>query len=75
MILIILACLVLKVYKRNIRDHGVSQLVLNSFSFVARVRRRGDRPPTNVMDKYLVNVGRQGIRCLLAVKNRMRVAT
>ena len=43
--------------------------------FAARVRRRGDRPPSNVMDIYLVNVGRQGILCLLAVKNGMGVAT
>jgi hypothetical protein len=34
---------------------------------VARVRRRGDRPPSNV-DIYLVNVGRQRTLCLLAVK-------
>ena len=49
---------------------------------VARERRRGDRPPTkNKCVKgmggyiYLVNVGRQGIRCLLAVKNGVGVAT
>jgi hypothetical protein len=45
---------------------------------VARERRRGDRPPAkiNVMgDVYLVNVGRQGIRCLLVVKNGVGVAT
>jgi len=44
---------------------------------VARERRRGDRPPTNGYwgDIYLVNVGRQGIRCLLAVKNCVGVAT
>ena len=45
---------------------------------VARERRRGDRPPTkNVIwgDIYLVNVGRQGIRCLLAVENGVGVAT
>jgi len=44
---------------------------------VARERRRGDRPPTkNVMgDIYLVDVGRQGIRCLLVVKNGVGVAT
>jgi hypothetical protein len=41
---------------------------------VARVRRRGDLPPS-CMDIDLVNVGRQGIRCLLAVKNKMGVAT
>jgi hypothetical protein len=46
-----------------------------SMVFAARVRRRGDRPPSNVMDIYLVNVGRQGILCLLAVKNGMGVAT
>jgi hypothetical protein len=44
-------------------------------TIVARVRRRGDRPPSSVMDIYLVNVGRQGILCLLAVKNGMGVAT
>jgi hypothetical protein len=40
---------------------------------VARMRRRGDRPPSNV-DIYLVNVGRQGILCLLTVRkwNRSR---
>ena len=41
------------------------------------MRRRGDRPPSNVYVSvmgvmwgyiYLVIVGRQGIRCLLAVK-------
>jgi len=46
---------------------------------VARERRRGDRPPTkinNIMGGInLVNVGRQGIRCLLAVKNGVGVAT
>jgi len=45
---------------------------------VARERRRGDRPPTkkcNMGDIYLVNVGRQGIRCLLVVKNGVGVAT
>jgi hypothetical protein len=44
---------------------------------VARERRRGDRPPTkNIMGGiYLVNVGRQGIRCLLVVKNGVGVAT
>jgi hypothetical protein len=48
---------------------------------VARARRRGDRPPTKnvIMGDggyiYLVNVGRQGIRCLLAVKNGVGVAT
>ena len=48
---------------------------------VARERRRGDRPPTKNKCKrdggyiYLVNVGRQGIRCLLVVKNGVGVAT
>ena len=44
---------------------------------VARERRRGDRPPSNVCWGYiyLVNVGRQGIRCLLVVKNGVGVAT
>jgi len=48
---------------------------------VARERRRGDRPPKKNKcnggwgDIYLVNVGRQGIRCLLAVKNGVGVAT
>jgi len=43
---------------------------------VARERRRGDRPPSNVWgDIYLVNVGRQGILCLLAVKKGVGVAT
>ena len=43
--------------------------------------RRGDRPPKkykcNGDGGYisLVNVGRQGIRCLLAVKNGVGVAT
>jgi hypothetical protein len=51
------------------------------FASVARERRHGDRPPKiNVNnggwgDIYLVNVGRQGIRCLLAVKNGVGVAT
>jgi len=50
-------------------------------SLVARERRRGDRPPTKINngwgmgDIYLVNVGRQGIRCLLVVKNGVGVAT
>jgi hypothetical protein len=36
---------------------------------VARVRRRGDRPPHS-MDLWIwKNMGRQGILCLLAVKN------
>jgi hypothetical protein len=49
---------------------------------VARERRRGDRPPTNkkkcnVMRGYiyLVNLGRQGILCLLAVRDGVGVAT
>ena len=45
---------------------------------VARERRRGDHPPTkkcNMGDIYLVDVGRQGIRCLLVVKNGVGVAT
>jgi len=42
---------------------------------VARERRRGDRPPSMGMDIYLVNMERQGILCLLAVKNGMGVAT
>jgi len=43
---------------------------------VARERHRGDRPPSNVWgDIYLVNVGRQGILCLLAVKKGVGVAT
>jgi len=42
---------------------------------VARVRRRGDRPPSSVMDIYLVNMGRQEIFCLLVVKNGVGVAT
>ena len=47
---------------------------------VARERRRGDRPPIKKNNGgwgmvYLVNVGRQGIRCLLAVKNGVGVAT
>jgi len=42
---------------------------------VARERRRGDRPPSMGMDIYLVNMGRQGILCLLAVKNGVGVAT
>jgi hypothetical protein len=49
-----------------------------TLTLVARERRRGDRPPTkNVImgDIYLVNVGRQGIRCLIAVKNGVGVAT
>jgi hypothetical protein len=44
-------------------------------TLVARERRRGDRPPSMGMDIYLVNVGRQGILCLLAVKNGVGVAT
>jgi hypothetical protein len=51
--------------------------------YVARERRRGDRPPTkNVIcnggwgDIYIwLMWGRQGIRCLLAVKNGVGVAT
>jgi len=43
---------------------------------VARERRRGDRPPSNGWgDIYLVNMGRQGILCLLAVRNGVGVAT
>jgi hypothetical protein len=46
---------------------------------IARERRRGDRPSTiykcNMGVIYLVNVRRQGIRCLLAVKNGVGVAT
>jgi len=49
---------------------------------VAGARRRGDRPPSNVWGEgyiyiyiYMVNVGRQGIPCLLAVKNGVGVAT
>jgi len=42
---------------------------------VARERRRGDRPPSMGMDIYLVNMGRQGILCLLAVRNDVGVAT
>jgi hypothetical protein len=47
-------------------------------NIVARERRRGDRPPTKNKCNggiNLVNVGRQGIRCLLAVKNGVGVAT
>ena len=44
---------------------------------VARARHRGDRPPSKCMGGYiyLVNMGRQGILCLLAVKNGVGVAT
>jgi len=48
---------------------------------VARERRRGDRPPKKKSKCnggwgiHLVNVGRQGIRCLLVVKNGVGVAT
>jgi hypothetical protein len=48
---------------------------LKSVMTVARERRRGDRPPSMGMDIYLVNLGRQGILCLLAVKNGVGVAT
>jgi hypothetical protein len=41
---------------------------------VTRVQHRGDCPPS-CMVIYLVNMGRQGIFCLLAVKNGMGVAT
>jgi len=42
---------------------------------VARVRRRGNRPPHS-MDVWIWKyTGRQGILCLLAVKNGMGVAT
>jgi len=53
-------------------------LVLFILVLVARARRRGDRPPSKCVMGYiyLVNVGRQGIRCLLAVKkNGVGVAT
>jgi hypothetical protein len=47
--------------------------------FVARIRRRGDRPPPSssgvVCLSILKNMVRQGIFCLLAVKDGMRVAT
>jgi hypothetical protein len=42
---------------------------------VACERRRGDRPPSMGMDIYLVNMGRQGILCLLSMKNGVGVAT
>jgi hypothetical protein len=46
-------------------------------TLVARVRRRGDRPPSYVMvgGIYLVNMVRQGVLCLLVVKNGVGVAT
>jgi hypothetical protein len=44
---------------------------------VARERRRADRPPSKCVEGYiyLVNMGRQGILCLLAVRDGMGVAT
>jgi len=46
-----------------------------NYPTVARERRRGDRPPSMGMDIYLVNMGRQGILCLLSMKNGVGVAT
>jgi len=56
---------------KNNRKHIIKQ----TFVVVARVRRRGDRPPHS-MDVWIWKIwGRQGILCLLAVKNGMGVAT
>ena len=52
-----------------------------SFNYVqhcrtsATSRRSSTHKKCNMGDIYLVNVGRQGIRCLLAVKNGVGVAT
>ena len=47
-----------------------------AFDSVCRTCAASRRSSTlNVMDIYLVNVGRQGILCLLAVKNGVGVAT
>ena len=60
---------------------SVGKIVGESIIPVARGRRRGDRPPTKNKCKkdggyiYLVNVGRQGLRYFLAVKNGVGVAT
>jgi len=67
-------CITYRQAKSKVLHHGLYTLL----PVVARERRRGDRPPTkkcNMGDIYLVNVGRQGIRCLLAVKNGVGVAT
>jgi len=48
----------------------LGHIFFNNFLFqniVARVRCRDDRPPS-CMDIYLVNMGRQGILCLLAMR-------
>jgi hypothetical protein len=47
----------------------------NNIKTVARARRRGDRPLLMGMNIYLVNMGRQGILCLLSMKNGVGVAT
>jgi len=53
------------------------QFIISMTSIVSGARRRGDRPPSYVWwgDIYLVNMGRQGILCLLAVRDGVGVAT
>jgi len=61
-------------------SHTISSFLFGIIiTFVACVRRRADRPPPSssgvVCLSILENMVRQGIRCLLAVKDGMGVAT
>ena len=62
---------------RTYHGNETSIYILNIYLFltVARERRRDDRPPSMGMDIYMVNMGRQGILCLLSMKNGVGVAT